>query len=477
MVETLIKKFIKDQKGEEITKHEGNFSSLVWGTACLLIYSPIISKYYKYDFGTLALLLGKKRGIGFFNFNRYKDSTTLALEKYINNTEEFTELDDFITIQKEIEEFYIKSSPEDLKKLSDEDLERLIIKSFELLRDWQVVTLFSEALDKEIVKRYFDKLNTNVDFKEFLEVSSLIDFKSFIFERDKALIEFDGKDIYDIQWIFGSYLDTPSLKKCESLAKKMIKELGEINNLRKEKEKLKKEISNNKHRVEDFKKNLSGDAGNLLDFIKIAMFIRDVRKKDAYKGITFLSNSMREMFSRKGIDKELIIYTIYRDFITGDYKKETFIEELSKRSNGFLIYFGKDGPEIEYSKFEESKKEIYETMFNSNKGIKKIKGSIANKGNAKGVVKVILNSKDFSKFKKGEILVTSMTRPEFIPLMKKSVAVITDEGGLTCHAAIVSRELGKPCVIGTKNATNVLKDNDIVEVDANNGIIKIINNF
>jgi pyruvate,water dikinase len=67
-----------------------------------------------------------------------------------------------------------------------------------------------------------------------------------------------------------------------------------------------------------------------------------------------------------------------------------------------------------------------------------------------------------------------MTTPDFVPAMRKAVAIITDEGGITCHAAIVSRELGKPCIIGTKIATKALKDGDVVEVDADNGVVRII---
>ena len=77
-------------------------------------------------------------------------------------------------------------------------------------------------------------------------------------------------------------------------------------------------------------------------------------------------------------------------------------------------------------------------------------------------------------FPKGGILVAPMTTPEYIFAMKKSIAVITDTGGLMSHAAVVSRELGIPCIVGTKIATKVLKDGDMVEVDANRGIIKII---
>ena len=75
---------------------------------------------------------------------------------------------------------------------------------------------------------------------------------------------------------------------------------------------------------------------------------------------------------------------------------------------------------------------------------------------------------------KGDVLVSIATDPDIVTAMKKASAFVTDEGGLSCHAAIISREMNKPCVIGTKIATKVFKDNDLVEVDANKGIIKIL---
>ena len=75
---------------------------------------------------------------------------------------------------------------------------------------------------------------------------------------------------------------------------------------------------------------------------------------------------------------------------------------------------------------------------------------------------------------KGDILVAIMTTPNFIPALEKAAAFVTDEGGITCHAAIIAREMKKPCIIGTKIATKFLKDGDIVQVDANNGIVHIL---
>jgi phosphoenolpyruvate synthase/pyruvate phosphate dikinase len=103
-----------------------------------------------------------------------------------------------------------------------------------------------------------------------------------------------------------------------------------------------------------------------------------------------------------------------------------------------------------------------------------IRGIIVSKGRARGRVRIIYRPDQFKNFKAGEILVSNYTSPAFMPLIKRARAIITDEGGVTSHAAIVSRELGVPCVTGAKIATKVLHNGDLVEVDADKGTIKII---
>jgi len=72
------------------------------------------------------------------------------------------------------------------------------------------------------------------------------------------------------------------------------------------------------------------------------------------------------------------------------------------------------------------------------------------------------------------IMIASMTRPDFIIAIKRAVAIVTDEGGVACHASIIAREMNKPCIIGTKIATKAIKDGDLIEVDAEKGIVKVI---
>jgi phosphohistidine swiveling domain-containing protein len=107
---------------------------------------------------------------------------------------------------------------------------------------------------------------------------------------------------------------------------------------------------------------------------------------------------------------------------------------------------------------------------------KDIYGQSAYPGKVYGQVRIIRTQKEFYKMKLGDILVAPNTRPEYMPIMKSAAAIVTDEGGLTSHAAIVSRELKIPSIVGTKTATRQLKDGDLVEVNANSGTVKIISN-
>lgn len=102
-----------------------------------------------------------------------------------------------------------------------------------------------------------------------------------------------------------------------------------------------------------------------------------------------------------------------------------------------------------------------------------VKGRTASKGIVVGKARVVLSPEEGNTLKKGEILVTKMTTPDYMIFLHRAAAIITDEGGFTCHAAIVSRELGVPCIIGTEKATKMIKDGEMIKVDASksNGVV------
>ena len=102
-----------------------------------------------------------------------------------------------------------------------------------------------------------------------------------------------------------------------------------------------------------------------------------------------------------------------------------------------------------------------------------VRGLPASPGVASGVARVLFDPKspEAAEFKEGDILVTKMTDPDWVPLMRKAAAIVTDEGGMTSHAAIVSRELGKPCIVGTREATKKIKTGMVITVDGSRGVV------
>lgn len=160
------------------------------------------------------------------------------------------------------------------------------------------------------------------------------------------------------------------------------------------------------------------------------------------------------------------------------YNKKVTTEKLNQRKLIYVyaieqekssLYIGKDAEKYFNKRVETS----------SQKNITYLKGYVANLGKVTGTA-IILDFKDskliqkIKQMKKGQILIAGQTRPQLMYAIKKAAAIVTDEGGITSHAAIVSRELGVPCIIGTHDATRVFHDGDILEVDATKGIIKLL---
>jgi phosphohistidine swiveling domain-containing protein len=212
-----------------------------------------------------------------------------------------------------------------------------------------------------------------------------------------------------------------------------------------------------------------------LKYLGIFSSIQDVRKKYNLISNYWMIEHLKKISEKNGnIGVGLLKFASLSEIMglleTGKINKK----EISKRFAGCAVV---NINNIEYwlhGKNYKTVKEKLEKNIEAHKG-GYLKGIIASQGVVRGVAKIIINPKeDWKKLKKGDILVTSMTRPDFVPLLGKASAIITDEGGMTSHAAVISREMGIPCIIGTKIATSILKDGDLVEVDANKGIVKIL---
>jgi len=156
--------------------------------------------------------------------------------------------------------------------------------------------------------------------------------------------------------------------------------------------------------------------------------------------------------------------------------KIDYLEIISKRQKNFLIYHDFGRSEVLAGGEVVSYLNSHPFLKIKVDNVTRFAGQVGYKGRVEGAVKIVKTNQDIKKVNKGDILVTNMTTANFLPALEKAAAFITDEGGITCHAAIIAREMKKPCIIGTKIATKVLKDGMIVEVDADRGVVKIIKN-
>ncbi len=220
----------------------------------------------------------------------------------------------------------------------------------------------------------------------------------------------------------------------------------------------------------------------VVDFLKpelLKKYLPILEKARIYAEPVFTKSEdfMRELAKicskKTGIDANFILSTVNDEFSLFLANKKSLPDKsiLNDRYKSTAILFDSSGMKI----FTGNKVNEIEKIVNKKIQKGSIKGNIAYPGKVKGRVRIVFDPQQVNNFKKGEILVSGMTRPEFLLLMKKASGFVTDGGGILCHAAITARELKKPCIIGTVTATKLLKDGDFVEVDANKGIVRKLN--
>lgn len=237
--------------------------------------------------------------------------------------------------------------------------------------------------------------------------------------------------------------------------------------------------------------NMIFPINNIVNFLEARLYNKDlelldedkeyinsiVKNREYYDEIDYKIDSEIEKRIKEKLPKEFLqhykVMTIDEIF----NNKKVTLDELKTRNKGFVLY---NGNIILKDKFKDfcDKNNISILLKEDEKNINasSIKGSIAYPGKEKGIAKLVYTIEDTSKIEKGDIIVSPMTVPNFIDAVKRAKAIVTDEGGTVCHAALIARELKKTCIVGTKNATKLLKDGMLIEVDGDNGIVKILNN-
>ncbi|MFH1400784.1 MAG: PEP-utilizing enzyme, partial [Nanoarchaeota archaeon] len=147
-------------------------------------------------------------------------------------------------------------------------------------------------------------------------------------------------------------------------------------------------------------------------------------------------------------------------------------EDVIKRSGNDYVYYCDPAPHIMTD--ASAVKSIVDAVVLQESRKSDIRGTVAYSGKVSGRVVLVKGKGDLRDVREGDILVAKVTLPEYTPAMRRAAAVVTEEGGITSHAAVIARELRKPCIVGTSNCMRLLDAGDLVEVDADKGVVRKI---
>jgi phosphohistidine swiveling domain-containing protein len=334
-----------------------------------------------------------------------------------------------------------------------------------------------EGISMRIEKNIYDKLGKKSSGKELNQDFSTITSpltRSYLSKKEERLWQIKNTSgeqqeklikefISDFFWLRTNFTGSEELTSKEILeeAKDMKAfEKPDSSALKEQKEEL-------------FKKYEFSEKEKLwLQWAEVLTGWQDDRKRNMFRAVFATDTILKEISKRYKVELKDLHYLLPSE-IAEALKNKTVEKIAAERRQGCIFVkrlgkvelFGKE----DFLEFEKASKEDenHEEI---------LTGMSASLGTVTGPVKICTTIESLEKVKEGDILVASMTRPEFVTAMQKAAAIVTDEGGILSHAAIVSRELGIPCVVGTKNATKVLKDGDIVEVKANHGSVRKLKN-
>ncbi len=212
----------------------------------------------------------------------------------------------------------------------------------------------------------------------------------------------------------------------------------------------------------------------LIQMLKFSVFLRDYRdglRQRLNLSLKYLYEEIGRRANLTSNDLSLFTTEEISGFLQGKITAKYMQDEAAQRHQSFLLVQRSQKIEI-YSGHKAKEIAARELGANVRTKLTEVKGKTGAKGKASGKAIVIHSNLDLNKVQDGCVLVAHMTRQDYVPAMRKCVAFVTDEGGITCHTAIIARELGVPCIVGTGNATEVFKDGDQIEVNADKGIAK-----
>jgi len=209
-------------------------------------------------------------------------------------------------------------------------------------------------------------------------------------------------------------------------------------------------------------KSINSTLKDILTLAQEYAYLLTYRIDIVNEGIFMLKGLLIEICQRIGVSYKDIIYLTYDEILTLLDRKVFDAVKLASLRNEYFVFYVLNNSDI--FAFEGIKNKFEAEQKHHKFDV--IKGKVAQRGRVRGAVKIINRAEELDKLEEGDIIVSSMTMPEMVLGLMKCGGIITDEGGIACHAAQISRELKIPCLIGTENASKVLHDGDVVELIA-----------
>lgn len=348
-----------------------------------------------------------------------------------------------------------------------------------------VPTFVDEILEPKIKEALLLRKLPEKELGEYFHILALMKKESYANKEEKELLKIALANSGDINTL----VDEHTKKYCwiniqaeeEPLNEKYFLRL--VENIRKNKQKHEKRLKlleNYGSYVEEKKQKIldkiKPDKKELLLFEALEnwAYVKDFRREMLSRYRLYSRNLFEEIGKRLGLNGAAVRNMLFDEIKEGISGKDVNKNTINERMKHYVLtnYEGKISLLAGAEANDIIEKEILKDEI---KNFDILKGHGASPGVIRGVAKLILGISDMDKMNEGDILVARMTTPDIMQMMmEKAAAVVTDEGGALSHAAIVSRELGIPCIVGTNVATQVLKDGDLIEVDAHNGIVRII---
>lgn len=480
---TILNDDVVDMTGWDIVSEAGRAG---WMYVVNTIGRYFAEPHPKWGIFTGGIVQNKNNKFQLFFTIKDNSKFEFTLKRFIKNAKLLNDVKQFITDTKNVAIKNLHSEP--LSSLSNNRLAEITDVYFSQYTDMHRIALTLRLLDRGCILKLREIFSKEKNTDELIAQVTIADQPTFSIQEEMKILKLANKIVLSGKPISTFALETKAIMDAykwstlgyfdekaqtyKDYQKKLISSIA--NNPQHKMRLLKKRIATNlkiRNKIIEkikLKKNrkvvaIACESTYLKDYFKFS-----INEMQFYGENLFQEIARRTKFPVATIKN--LMHNEVIDLLIGDPIDLSLVEERIRH----CIFVGKYDGYLHAMTGEAA--DIFEKQnlsFEKN-GLEELKGRSACKGKVIAIAKIVLNNNDFKKINRGEVLVVMNTSPDFIPILGKSAAIVAEEGGITAHVSVISRELDIPCIVGIPHITQIIKDGDLVEVDADKGVVKIL---